>query len=281
MRTNLKNMAKIAINKSLLKEYSNDKYSRIVYMRDNTEFQIQLFNPHNFTVGIDIFLNDKSLGNKIILRPGERLWLERYLDSPQKFLYNTYFVNGDNKDVQKAIENNGDIVLKFYKEKENYNEWWNNYPKATWTYYKNEYPDWLNKTSYKNNHYDYNTSITNGKSDINIYNSTCDCNLNYSSLLIDSNYNAECTAASTISDTFSTKTPLETGRVERGNYSNQKFNDISINLENYPFKTEVIKILPESQKQYTNNDLKKIYCYNCGHKLKDKFKYCPYCGAKV
>ena len=40
-------LAKIAINKSLLKEYSNSSDERIVYMNDGTEFQIQLFNPYD------------------------------------------------------------------------------------------------------------------------------------------------------------------------------------------------------------------------------------------
>ena len=54
-----------------------------------------------------------------------------------------------------------------------------------------------------------------------------------------------------------------------------------MNLESYPFRTEIIKILPESQKPVYSNDLQKIYCTNCGRKLKNQYKYCPYCGNKI
>ena len=47
-----KKMAQLAINKSLLKEYSTNEDSRVVYMHNNEEFQIQLFNPDLFTVGV-------------------------------------------------------------------------------------------------------------------------------------------------------------------------------------------------------------------------------------
>ena len=45
MIINEKKMAQLAINKSLLKEYSTNEDSRVVYMDNNDEFQIQLFNP--------------------------------------------------------------------------------------------------------------------------------------------------------------------------------------------------------------------------------------------
>ena len=64
MSTN-QNLAKLAINKSLLKEYSNSEYSRIVYMNDNSEFQIQIFNPYTYTIGINITIDDKSLGRTL------------------------------------------------------------------------------------------------------------------------------------------------------------------------------------------------------------------------
>ena len=52
-------------------------------------------------------------------------------------------------------------------------------------------------------------------------------------------------------------------------------------FEYYPFSTEKIQILPSSQKPVTASDLQKVYCSNCGRKLNTKYKYCPYCGAKV
>ena len=39
MNKKAKYMAKLAIDKSLLKEYSNNEYQRTVYMKDGQEFQ--------------------------------------------------------------------------------------------------------------------------------------------------------------------------------------------------------------------------------------------------
>ena len=110
-----KDYAKLAINKSLLKEYNNSG-ERIVYLEDGNEFQIQLFNPLSVTIGADISINDINFSNRLIIKPGERIWLERYLDSPDKFIFSTYKVNGNNSEVKEAIKNNGIIKIKFYKE---------------------------------------------------------------------------------------------------------------------------------------------------------------------
>ena len=104
-------MAKVAINKSLLKEYDN----RVVYLKDGDEFQIQLFNPKTYTIAAEISINGVSCGTKLVLRPGERVWLERYFDRPNKFKFTTYEVD-NTPEVEYAIKNNGKIVVKFYAE---------------------------------------------------------------------------------------------------------------------------------------------------------------------
>ena len=44
-------MAKVAVNKSLLKEYNNSEQSeRVVYLNNGDDFQIQLFNPERTTI---------------------------------------------------------------------------------------------------------------------------------------------------------------------------------------------------------------------------------------
>ena len=48
---------------------------------------------------------------------------------------------------------------------------------------------------------------------------------------------------------------IETGRVEKGNHSNQNFDTINIDFEYFAFSEEIIKILPESQKPIFKNDL--------------------------
>jgi hypothetical protein len=87
-----------------------------VYLNDGDEFEIELYNPTQNKVLAKIEMNGNSIGNGIILRPGERIFLERYLDEAKKFLFETYVVNGNNDEVKQAIANNGDVVIKFYDE---------------------------------------------------------------------------------------------------------------------------------------------------------------------
>ena len=119
-KTNYSNMTAIAVNKSLLKEYQTS-YGRTVYLDKDSEFQIKLFNPTTETIAADIFVNGKSLGEKIIIRPGQLIWLERYLDEAKKFRFDIYEVEANVEEVKQAIRNNGDIKVKFYKEKPSYN----------------------------------------------------------------------------------------------------------------------------------------------------------------
>lgn len=275
MKSNINYSAKLGIHKSLLKEYSNNEYSRIVYMKDGQEFQIYLFNPYKYSVGVDILLNGSSLNNKIVLRPGESVWVERYLDSPRKFLFNTYFVNGNNKDVQEAIAKNGFIEINFYREKEFDNNWLKisleNIPvTGIPVTYQYQSPNDGIKYKYTTTSNSIYTSCSSCSGDDNINSITTSTSTIPFNSSIDSLKNAK---------EYSNK--LETGRIERGGYSKQKFGSVMMDFEPYPFKCEKIKILPESEKQISPNDLKKIYCHQCGHKIKDKFKFCPYCGAKL
>jgi len=109
-------LSKLAVGKSLLKEYKTSECARTVYLNDGDEFQIQLFNPETTEIGAEIFIDNEPLSNIIILHPGERMWLERYTDKAKKFKFRIYTVDGDSKAVEKAIAHNGEIKIKFYKK---------------------------------------------------------------------------------------------------------------------------------------------------------------------
>jgi hypothetical protein len=76
-------------------------------------------------------------------------------------------------------------------------------------------------------------------------------------------------------------TKQETGRIEKGGRSNQRLTSTNMDFETYPFETEEIKLLPKSKKPVYKGDLEKLYCPECGRKIKSKFKYCPFCGEKL
>lgn len=281
--------AKLAKNKSLLKEYKTSFCDRTVYLNDGDEFQFQLFNPEREEIVVRISIESSQLSHDIVLRPGERIWIERYTDTPKKFKFNTYYVNGKNKEVQDAIADNGDIRIQFFHKQKKVNTpvWINSGPNITWTYLNAPAYDWK----------DYTITCSNAttgsvKTNLNSSNSISTLSLsdeNYS-LKLDNNCitTADCSSAlySSPSSSFAStnveeNTKLETGRVMEGGHSNQKFSDVNMDFEYWPFRTETIKILPESRKPYSVNDLKKVYCTNCGRKLNTKYKYCPYCGEKI
>ena len=270
-----KSMMAIAIAKSICKEYSTSSYSRVVYLENGQEFQIQLFNPRNFTIGAEIFINDEKLSNRLVLKPGERVWLERYLDVKKKFKFSTYEVEGNNKDVQEAIKDNGNIEIKFYKESRN-----KEYYPSVIVYDNN----WLNKNdnikypSPINVFYNISNDLTTGNY----------CNYTSKTSNFCTDLNTNCTSSISTQDTnytSSISTPdemiCETGRIETGSQSTQEFNNVNIDFEYFPFVTEKIKLLPISQKPFTSNDLHKIYCPECGRKLKSTYKFCPFCGSKI
>lgn len=283
-----KNMMAIAINKSICKEYSNNSenyYTRTVYLNDGDEFQIQLFNPQKFVIAAEIYINGDKLSNRLILNPGQRVWLERYLDNKHKFKFSTYEVEGNDADVKQAIKDNGDITVKFYKETRTKD--FNNYKLKNYditftngnstgldTIYSS--PSW----SINNLNDTITTAYYSSASTIEPSFSTisASCSLNSAISTLDS----YTTTAST--NTINIKNDdmiCETGRIEEGSVSTQEFETVDKSFEYFAFKTEKIKLLPSSQKPYTAGDLQKLYCTECGKKIKTQFKFCPYCGTEV
>ena len=283
---NTDKLAKVALKKSLLKEFSNSQNDRIVYLNNGDEFQIQFFNPFTYTIAAEIYLNNQVLSNKIVIRPGERIWLERYLDSPRKFKFDVYEVN-NSEQVREAIANNGDIKIKFYAERSH----------STWasSITVSDFADTLNNWDYdanKTNYYDHlSSSITVNDWDYYTYYNFYDDNKttyydhqpSFTTCSTSNVYTSSLTAKAPVnfSSNITTSSTIETGRIEKGNHSNQNLDYVDIDFDYYPFKTENIKLLPVSQKPVSKNDLQKLYCIECGRKIKDKFKFCPYCGAKL
>lgn len=269
-------MAKIAVNKSLLKEYVSSEYPRVVYLNNGDEFQIQLFNPEKFIIAAKIFIDGEELNDMLVLRPGERVWLERYLDKARKFKFSTYEIE-DSAEAKEAASNNGDVTINFYRVKTK---------KSNPIVFVNNVKDYIypdRSISSISTVNDYVSDLA-ASSSVNSYycnGLTGDCGdsgITYTSTATMDSLNMELSCASTIEPCSCS---IETGRVEEGGYSNQKFSYVNYDFEDYPWKIETIKILPLSRKPYTQEDLQKRYCSNCGRKLSPKHKFCPYCGTKV
>ena len=216
----------------------------------------------------------------LVLKPGERVWLDRFLNNESKLLFSTYKV-GTSKAVEKAIKSNGNLCIRFYKEKmyQNTAIWISN---PIYTYQPYNYK--LNEPYCTcANSYSLNADAT---SVMNCIDAEITTASNATSACTSTSYSSEELKASyrnstPISARTRTKSKsLETGRIEKGSHSDQKFEYINKEFESWPFKTETIKILPLSQKPVRSTDLTKRYCYNCGRKLNTKYVYCPFCGSK-
>ena len=121
-------LAKIAIAKNIVKEYKNSNSERTVYLNDGTEFQIYLKNLFQYHLGIRISVNNQSIGNMLVLRPGQSFWLDRFLNDNKKFLFSTYKIE-NTPEMKRAISNNGVVKIEFYRENEqvyNSNITWTN-----------------------------------------------------------------------------------------------------------------------------------------------------------
>jgi len=232
----------ITVKKSRMKQYYVSD-TPTYYLNNGTEFEIELFNNTNETVLAEIKLNNKIISNGgLVLKPAQRVFLERFLDSEQKFLFETYEVD-DTDEINELISNNGDVSISFYKEmgKQTYYK--------TLPYYDNYYftTDFNNEFNYKS----INTNYTNTNYFVNGLSLT-------------------------------TNNTIETGRIEKGTTSNQKFKNVNMEFTSIPFHTYNCKLLPISQKINTIDDINvRRYCTNCGKKLNKTDNFCGNCGTKV
>lgn len=229
------------------------QHGKTVYLNDGDEFELELFNPLQKKVLAKISLNGKELGAGLILRPGERIFLERYLDEARKFEFSTYFVDGNDINVQKAIEKNGKVDVEFYQE----------YEQISYTLYNN--PNWYTDNS-PNIYYSGDVTYTSGDT----------TNISFSSSVDTVNLKSSSTPISQKKE----KNMKETGRVEKGSFSDQKLEYDNTSFHTYPSWTDNWTIKPKSQKVYTKEEIV-IYCTKCGTKRKKtNWKFCPACGAK-
>ena len=247
-----------------------------VYLNNGDEFEIELFNPTQGKVLAKIELNGVSIGNGIIIRPGERIFLERYLNVAKKFLFETYNVHGTNDQVQKAIEKNGSVEVKFYNEYVYYNGTLT-LNGGTSTYYTNTVNPTHDWNLNLNQNYFHNT---------NTISNTLSSGTGLFGTLNTSN-NSTFTCSTSNNETKSlgkeklrSRKSLETGRIEKGSDSNQKFTYDNSSFYIWASYTSKWKILPFSQKPMVKEDIK-IFCVNCGKRRKNgKDKYCSSCGTK-
>ena len=103
--------AEITMKKNRLKKSSYN----LIYMESGSEFEIELENNTKYVWLAKIKLNGHYISNDgLILRPGEHVYLERYLDNDRKFKFETYSVS--KRALASSAKYNGRVVVEFYKQ---------------------------------------------------------------------------------------------------------------------------------------------------------------------
>jgi hypothetical protein len=300
--------ANIAVSKSRVKLYTNKGELPTYYLQKGQEFQIELFNPTTDDILAKIYLNNKIISQGgLVLRPGQRVFLERFLDTNAKFLFDTYEVSGSDE-VKAAIRENGDFRVEFFKAKQSipvpdyyYNQpYGGSFGGPTWVHSNNGYGSLgFGTTSLAsgNNSTSVGTAV-NGNGNITLTSS-----VSSNPVLMSTNaFYSSTVTLDGMDNTLSLKsTPLakrgilrrsspepkkkllvETGRVEQGSSSDQKLITVNKEFEYLVFHKIACKLVPISQKINTVEDLNiKKYCTNCGAKLTKGDKFCSNCGTKA
>ena len=263
-------------NRNRLKTYDG---GGTIYLKDGQNFEIELFNPLANRVLAKISINGNQISSSgIVLNPGQRIFLERFIDDDRKFLFETYEVE-NTKEVKEAIQKNGKLEISFYNEY---------VPLITNT--------WIYNGSPGSFLYSGSGSITVPWTYGNIGTTTANTNATTTTLGLNSSYNLTNTSSFTGSLTSGTtsttaanysshvsepESNIETGRIEMGDKSSQDLSQTYGNFNLYSFQTSSIKILPLSVKPVEVKDLRK-YCPECGTRAKKStWKFCPSCGGSL
>lgn len=265
----------ITNNRNELKVYQGN----IVYLNNGDNFELRFFNPLQEKLGVEIIFNGIKKGDGyLVLNPGQDIILDRFLDEQRKMIFETYTVNGSDAEAVKAIEKNGFISFNFYKE-----------------YYSRHNNDTINinynfppkiKKSFKNTKGVQGTTGPQGVIGTRGITGTATAGVYFNNTINDTSnvYDSFDNFIYTSSLSFSpTKTfnPLETGRVEKGDYSNQNLRQINTQFASTPFYSMDYQILPYSAMNRNINEVRE-YCTGCGYRLrKQSWQFCPKCGQKL
>ena len=242
-----------------------------VFLEDNEEFEIELFNPLTVSVLADIKLNGQSISKTgLVLKPGQRVYLDCFIDDKKKFIFKTYEIDGGQESID-ATQNNGLLEVFFYKEDvitlDNWKSRFDRVIVERWypAYYPS-YPYYRPNIWYGTSSPVYGSCVTtNGLNNIGSVSSgtTTTNTALYSSNSINSSYTTGVDLSnlniggSLSSNSIPINSSLETGRIEKGEKSSQKFTEVDMEFEKHYISSTIIQILPESRKPAEINEVSK------------------------
>jgi hypothetical protein len=255
-------------------------YGDSIYLKDGENFEIELFNPSTVRVLAKITINGKQISTSgIVLKPGERVYLERFIDSNNKFVFDTYEVEKSNGALN-AIVDNGLIKVEFFEE---------NFSGSSITLQGSS-----GSTLTTLGNYSYGLQGTIGNTGPYGISGVTTTNLNYcfdpnstnsfggttaNNIFVTTSMINESIKGSNASNSESKN--IETGRIEKGEKSDQSFTTTNGNFNYFPSATISYRLLPTSQKPIETSEIRN-YCTGCGSRIKKGgWKFCPSCGEKL
>jgi hypothetical protein len=197
-------------------------------------------------------------------------------------VFETYKYDDDNQAARNAVANNGIVQINFHKELIQV-QWpvYNNTITTTYPSFSGSsgsyYGTGLNLCSGTHDAYYSNASTTQLQGDITF---TSSINSVYC-MQQDLSFVSDEPEIKSRSPRKLSKSLKETGRVEKGEKSDQKFKSVDVQFETHSFHTVVYRLKPMSEKNSYTKEVRE-YCTTCGYRLRnDKWMFCPKCGEKL
>lgn len=229
---------------------ASGKPDQIFYhLKNGTEFELELFNGSQVTVGAKIEINGKPISfSYLVLRPGQRCFLERFLDTNERFKFNHYETE-DSPEALVATKNNGLVKISFFDEQVMRSSGF------TWTTTDLTYPDptlgqWSNICNAVEDSIGYQHQDT----------------FKFSGPIEPGTINCYASTPTTV-----------TGRVESGSASSQQFTNANVEFNYFASTIVEFRILPETAISEI-----RAYCTASGlRRRKESWKFCPKCGTQL
>ena len=263
----------VAIKRNRQKIYNGQGKTQ-VYLKDGQEFQVELFNPTQSRYLAKIKINGNYQSDRgLILNPGQRYFLDRFIDEDRKLAFSTYEIE-DSKAAKKAIEKNGLLEVEFYAEI----TFFSNSIHSGTSNWRNPYlyggtvgvPGTVNA---------FNTTTTGTPNTFTYAGSTVN-NVTFTTNSTGSMNTSYFTNSSNLSSVVNDAS-IETGRVEKGDKSDQIFEDSYGSFNSWASYTTTVQVIPLSQKPVEAQEIRS-YCTGCGSRIKKQtWKFCPNCGTET
>jgi len=257
-----------------------------IYLDNGQEFEIEIFNPLTESVLADIRLNGNSISKTgLVVRPGQRVYLDCFVDDKKKFVFQTYEVDGSQWSIE-AIADNGLMEVFFYKEQAvTLQDWSNRFHKVIvheyHPLYYPVYPAIYHRPYYYSGY--SGTILCSGTASINTTNGTYNTiNGTSNGYLVNNsvttgtiNTNTSSFLGSTLSGdasyyTSPSNVSIETGRVEKGEKSDQQFTSVDMEFEKNYIHHLVYQLLPVSRKPKYVKEMQKAKKVEAKNKVLDE-----------